>query len=72
VESEKDWWTADRAAAYLSLKRDTLLKKVRRGEITGYIVTGTERIRWRFLREDLDATLRLPSVALKRKERKIQ
>ena len=51
---------------------EALLKKVRRGEITGYIVTGTERIRWRFLREDLDATLRLPSVALKRKERKIQ
>jgi hypothetical protein len=72
MEPQKEWWTASRAAESLKMKPRTLLKRARCGEIKGYILSGTERITWRFLREDLDATLRLPSVALKKKEGRIQ
>jgi excisionase family DNA binding protein len=68
--------TADEAARYLKVKPRTLLQYARQGTVKGYVLSGTERITWRFLQSDLDAamkpctvtgtvnTMRPPSVAL--------
>jgi excisionase family DNA binding protein len=61
---ESRWLTATEAAQYLKVKPRTLLTWARRGRIKGYVLSGTERITWRFRAEDLDATMSLPSVAL--------
>lgn len=42
----------------------TLLSWVRQGTIKGYVLSGTERVTWRFLRSDLDVKMQPPSVAL--------
>ena len=39
----------------------------RQGTIKGYVLSGTERVTWRFLRSDLDAKLLPPTVALNRR-----
>ena len=52
-----DWLTTTEAAAYLKVKRRTLLLWVRQGRVRAYPLSGTERIIWRFRTTDLDAML---------------
>ena len=63
------WLTANEAAQYLSVKPRTLAQWARQGTIKGYVLSGTERVTWRFLRSDLDAKLLPPTVALNRRIR---
>jgi excisionase family DNA binding protein len=64
------WLTVNQAAQYLSIKPRTLAQWARQGNIKGYVLSGTRRHVWRFLRSDLVATMHLPTVALS-KRRKI-
>jgi len=61
------WLTVKEAAQYLSVKPRTLAQWARQGTIKGYVLSGTERVTWRFLRSDLDAKLLAPTVALNRR-----
>ncbi len=61
---QSEWLTAKEAASYLKIEPRTLLMWARQGRIKGYVLSGTERITWRFRAEDLDATMSAPSVAL--------
>ena len=61
---QSEWLTATEAASYLKIEPRTLLMWARQGRIKGYVLSGTERITWRFRAEDLDATMSAPSVAL--------
>ena len=63
------WLTVNEAAQYLSVKPRTLAQWARQGTIKGYVLSGTERVTWRFLRSDLDAKLLAPTVALNRRIR---
>jgi excisionase family DNA binding protein len=65
---QSKWLTAGEAASYLKVEPRTLLLWARQGHIKGYVLSGTERITWRFRAEDLDATMTPPSVALTKKE----
>jgi excisionase family DNA binding protein len=65
--AELVWLTANEAAAYLSVQPRTLAQWARQGHVKGYILSGTRRITWRFLRSDLDAKLQSPTVALNRR-----
>jgi excisionase family DNA binding protein len=56
------WLTATEAATYLKIEPRTLLLWARQGKVKGYVLSGTKRVTWRFLRSDLDATLRAPAV----------
>lgn len=56
------WLTAGEAAAYLKVKKRTLLLWVRSGRIPGYALAGTKRRVWRFRREDLDAAVLSRSI----------
>ena len=58
------WLTVNEAAQYLRVKPRTLAQWARQGTIKAYVPSGTERVPWRFLRSDLDATLVPPTVAL--------
>jgi excisionase family DNA binding protein len=49
--------TAKEAATYLKVAPRTLLGWARRGQVKGYMLSGTERVTWRFLQVDLDAML---------------
>ncbi len=51
------WMTTEEAAAYLKVPRKTLLVWVRRGQVRGFQLSGTQRHVWRFRQEDLDAAL---------------
>jgi excisionase family DNA binding protein len=59
---ESAWLTATEAANYLRIEPRTLLMWARQGKVKGYVLSGTRRVTWRFLRSDLDATLRAPAV----------
>jgi helix-turn-helix protein len=59
-----EWLTATEAARYLKIEPRTLLLWARQLQVKGYILSGTRRITWRFLRSDLDATLHIASRAL--------
>jgi predicted site-specific integrase-resolvase len=61
---ELEWLTAKEGASYLKVEPRTLLLWARQGKVQGHVLSGTRRIRWRFLRSDLDAKLTAPSVAL--------
>ncbi len=61
---ESEWLTAEEAAHHLRIEPRTLLLWARQGKVKGYVLSGTQRLTWRFLRADLDATLTAPSVAL--------
>lgn len=61
------WLTVKEAAQYLRVKPRTLAQWARQGTIKGYVLSGTERVTWRFLRSDLDAKLLPPTVALNRR-----
>lgn len=52
------WMNTEEAAAHLGIKRRTLLLWVRQGKIPAHPLSGTKRRVWRFLREELDSTLR--------------
>ncbi|MBZ5615253.1 MAG: helix-turn-helix domain-containing protein [Acidobacteriia bacterium] len=56
------WQTSREAASYLRVEHRTLLAWARQGKVKGYVLSGTRRITWRFVRSDLDATLRAPAV----------
>jgi excisionase family DNA binding protein len=58
------WMTPEEAAQYLRVETRTILLWTRQGKLKGHLLSGTRRIRWRFLRSDLDAKLTAPSVAL--------
>jgi len=58
----QSWLTAEEAAKYLKVKTRSLLLWARQGKVKGYVLSGTKRVTWRFLRSDLDATLRAPAV----------
>jgi excisionase family DNA binding protein len=64
TNNESHWLTAAEAARYLRVEPRTILIWARQGHVKGYILSGTRRLTWRFLRSDLDATLAVPSVAL--------
>jgi excisionase family DNA binding protein len=61
---QSEWLTATEAANYLKIESRTLLLWARQGKIKGYVLSGTERVTWRFLRSDLDDKLVPPTVAL--------
>lgn len=79
--TQSHWLTANEAANYLRIESRTLLLWVRQGHMKGYVLSGTRRQTWRFLRVDLDDALKAnfplkkpcvsvvaPSVALPTKE----
>lgn len=66
--SRARWMTSDEAAAYLGVYPRTLLAWARRGKIKGYKLSGIERHVWRFLIEDLDASIMAPPAVLILKE----
>jgi len=59
---ESEWLTAEEAARHLKIEPRTLLLWARQGKVKGYILSGTDRVTWRFLRSDLDAKLQAPAV----------
>ena len=59
--SVSPWMTANEAAAYLRVSPRTILQWPRTGQVKGHILSGTERITWRFRKSDLDAMLSPPS-----------
>ncbi|MGA8687742.1 MAG: helix-turn-helix domain-containing protein [Candidatus Sulfotelmatobacter sp.] len=62
MSAQSEWLTATEAAGYLRIEPRTLLLWARQGKIKGYILSGTKRVTWRFLRSDLDAKLQAPAV----------
>jgi excisionase family DNA binding protein len=52
-----EWLTAEEAAAYLKIKKRTLLRLVRQGKVPAYRLSGSKRRVWRFLPSDLDNAL---------------
>lgn len=52
-----EWLTAAEAAAYLKVKKRTLLLWVRQGKIPANALSGTKRRVWRFRQFDLDKAL---------------
>jgi len=60
---ENEWLTATEVAQYLKVKPRTVLKWAKEGRIPGHPLSGTRRITWRFLRNELDAMLASPSAA---------
>jgi hypothetical protein len=55
--SRAPWLSAEQGAAYLAIDSRTLLARARRGKVKGYKLSGTKRHVWRFLIEDLDASI---------------
>jgi excisionase family DNA binding protein len=62
--TNSEWMTTAEAAGYLRVEPRTLALWARQGKVKGRVLSGTQRITWRFLRSDLDAKLTEPSVAL--------
>lgn len=62
MKIESDWLTAGEAASYLKVKNRTLLMWARAGKLKAYVLSGTNRITWRFRIPDLDAMLHVPAV----------
>ncbi len=60
---ESPWLDTDEAAAYLKVKRRTLLQWVRDGKLPAHKLSGLQRHVYRFLRPELDAML-VPSSAV--------
>jgi len=52
-----DWLTVKEAAAHLKVKPRTLLQFAKQGIVKAYVLSGTERLTYRFLAADLDAAL---------------
>jgi hypothetical protein len=62
--SNLNWLTAKEAATYLHVEPRTLLLWARQKKVKGYILSGTQRVTWRFLHSDLNAMMQPPSVAV--------
>jgi excisionase family DNA binding protein len=58
-----EWLTSQEAAAYLKISPRTAVDLAKRGVIPGHPLSGAKRIRWRFLRAELDAKLLSLSAA---------
>jgi excisionase family DNA binding protein len=58
-----EWLTAKEAAEHLRVKERTVLKWAKEGRIPAHPLSGSRRITWRFLREELDSILSPPSAA---------
>jgi excisionase family DNA binding protein len=65
--TETPWLTSREAANYLRVEHRTMLAWARQQKVKGYVLSGTRRHVWRFLRSDLDATLTAPTVALSKR-----
>ena len=61
------WLTANQAAEYLQVHPRTIIQWARTGRLKGHILSGCQRLTWRFLRSDLDATMMPPSGCLGRR-----
>jgi excisionase family DNA binding protein len=61
------WLTSKEAAAYLRVAHRTILEWARTGKLTGHVLSGTQRVTWRFLQPDLDAMMTQPSAAVNRR-----
>ena len=57
-----NWMTANEAAAYLKIDSRTIIRWAKQGKIKGYVLSGSERITWRFLQSDLDSIMTAPVV----------
>jgi excisionase family DNA binding protein len=55
--AEREWLTAEEAAAHLKIKTRTLLLWVRQKKCRGYVLSGIKRRVWRFRKADLDSML---------------
>ena len=55
-----EWLTAAEAAAYLKVRARTLAQWARENKVPAHRLSGQQRVRWRFLRSELDGML-LPS-----------
>ena len=55
--SRAPWLASDEAAQYLGVNVKTVMTWARRGKLKGYRLSGTTRVTWRFLIEDLDASI---------------
>lgn len=62
TDVDSPWLDTNEAAAYLKVKRRTLLQWVRDGKLPAHKLSGLQRHVWRFLRPELDAML-VPSSA---------
>jgi excisionase family DNA binding protein len=60
---QREWLTAAEAAAHLKVKTRTLAQWAREDKVPAHRLSGQRRVRWRFLRTELDAML-LPSSAV--------
>jgi excisionase family DNA binding protein len=61
------WLTASEAASYLKVAPRTIVHWAGTGKLIGHVLSGTDRLTWRFLQSDLDAMLQSPSVGLTRR-----
>lgn len=57
---QREWLTAEEAAVYLKVRARTLAQWAREKKVPAHRLSGQRRVRWRFLRAELDAML-LPS-----------
>jgi excisionase family DNA binding protein len=62
--ADEEWLTSAEAADYVKFNRRSFLRRVRNGEIRGYVLCGTKRRVWRFRKCDLDAMLLARSVGV--------
>jgi hypothetical protein len=60
--------TAEQAAQYLGINPRTLLSWARQAKVKGYTLSGAQRHVWRFLIEDLDASIIGAPAVLSMKE----
>src|SRR5689334_15632129 len=56
-QQQTEWLTVQEAADHLRVKTRTLLLWTRQGKINGYVLSGTRRRVWRYLRTELDAAV---------------
>lgn len=63
TKMENQWLTANEAAQYLRVQPRTILKWAKQGTIPAHKLSGCKRVTWRFLKSELDAMLKPPSVA---------
>lgn len=61
--------TADEAAQYLRVERRTLQAWTLRGKVPAYRLSGSQRIRWRYRKSELDAMLQPSPAVLKKGQR---
>ncbi len=60
---QREWLTSAEAADHLKVRPRTLAQWARENKVPAHRLSGQRRVRWRFLRTELDAML-LPSSAV--------